>query len=380
MTAGEQTSLYPPEPRSEALLCWLWLAYSLGYASPHASRVVELFGNAQTAWEERAGAEFRRAAGAAAAHRANLPENTPERFRPLAARCAKMGIKILTCEDEDYPLALIRTADFPPVLYCTGDTAFLNAPGAVGMVGSRRPDSYGIQAAGTFGRALAERGAVIVSGLADGLDGEAHRAAVEAGAPTIGVLGVAIDRTYPASNRALRKKIEDCGCVISEYGPGEASPVRAGFLQRNRLIAGLSKALLVVEAREKSGTMSTVGHAERYGRPVFALPGSVFSEYCAGTNRLIQEGRARLALTAEDLCEVLGLEEAREPRRAPAPPPRPLDEPQRRVLACFGTEEASVEELAQRSGLPTAALLSTLMILQLAGRVRALPGQRYILC
>ena len=378
MTGGRM-NFYPPEEQPDPLLCWLWLARTLGYASPCAGRVLETFGDAQTAWEERAGPEFRRAAGAAATQRANQPGNTPESCRSLALRCRAAGVKILTYADEDYPLALIRTPDLPPVLYCTGDTAYLNAPGAVGVVGSRRPDGYGIQAAGTFSRALAQQGAVIVSGLADGLDSEAHRAAVEASAPTIGVLGVSIDRTYPASNRLLRRKIEDCGCVISEYGPGEVVQPRAGFLQRNRLIAGLSKALLVIQAREKSGTMSTVGHAERYGRPIFALPGNVFSDYCTGTNGLIQSGRAKLALRPGDLFETLGLSDRPAAAVAPAQPRKELSDRERRVLGCMGAEPASVEELAARSGLPTAALLSALMTLQLGGRVRALPGQRYIL-
>src|SRR5699024_9599491 len=120
-----------------------------------------------------------------------------------------------------------------------------------------------------------------------------HKAAVNAGAPTIGVLGTPIDQTYPASNRRLRAQMEETGAVISEFFPGEAAQ-RSNFLLRNRLIAALSDALCVVEAREKSGTMNTVGHAERYGRAVWAVPGGIFSEVCAGTNRLLAEGRARM--------------------------------------------------------------------------------------
>ena len=191
-------------------------------------------------------------------------------------------------------------------------------------------------------------------------------------------MGVPIDRTYPAANAVLRHKIEQKGCVISEYPP-ESEPVGAvGFLQRNRLIAALSGALVVVEAKEKSGTMSTVGHAERYGKPVFAVPGSIFSPASAGTNALLRDGRAKAVCTAADLFGTLGLQTAR-PAPTPRETPRPLSENERLVLSCLGAKAQGVEELGVKSGLPTAALLGVLMKLELAGRVSCLPGKRYIL-
>ena len=278
----------------------------------------------------------------------------------------------------DYPLAFSRISDMPLVLYCTGDPRWLNEPAAVGMVGTRKPTEYGLRAAEDIGRGLARAGAVIVSGLADGLDSAGHRAAVGENCPTIAVMGVPIDRTYPAANRELRRAIERRGCVISEYPP-ESEPVGAvGFLQRNRLIAALSGALVVVEAKEKSGTMSTVGHAERYGKPVFAVPGSIFSPASAGTNALLRDGRAKAVCTAADLFGTLGLQTAR-PAPAPRETPRPLSENERLVLSCLGAKAQGVEELGVKSGLPTAALLGVLMKLELAGRVSCLPGKRYIL-
>jgi len=280
--------------------------------------------------------------------------------------------------DPDYPLAFSRISDMPLVLYCTGDPRWLNEPAAVGMVGTRKPTEYGLRAAEDIGRGLARAGAVIVSGLADGLDSAGHRAAVGENCPTIAVMGVPIDRTYPAANRELRRAIERRGCVISEYPP-ESEPVGAvGFLQRNRLIAALSGALVVVEAKEKSGTMSTVGHAERYGKPVFAVPGSIFSPASAGTNALLRDGRAKAVCTAADLFGTLGLQTAR-PAPAPRETPRPLSENERLVLSCLGAKAQGVEELGVKSGLPTAALLGVLMKLELAGRVSCLPGKRYIL-
>jgi len=286
-------SLFPPEPAPEPLLCWLWLAHTLGAGSGHAGQVLDAFGGAQEAWEARESDAFRAAAGIPAAQRASLPGNTPEHYRAFARRCAARGIRILPYDDPDYPLAFSRIPDMPLVLYCTGDPRWLNEPATIGMVGSRKPTEYGQQAAADLGGALAKAGAVIVSGLADGLDSAGHRAAVREHCPTIGVLGVPIDRTYPASNRELRRQIERKGCVISEYPP-ESEPVgRNGFLQRNRLIAALSSALVVVEAQEKSGTMSTVNHAERYGKPVYAVPGSIFSPNSQGTNALLREGPGR---------------------------------------------------------------------------------------
>ena len=349
----------------------------MGPASSHAGRVLDAFGGAQEAWEARDTQEFRQAAGPAAAKRAG--QLAPEQFQCTGPTGAPaLRVCILPFDDPDYPLAFSRIPDMPLVLYCTGDPVWLNEPGTVGIVGSRKPTDYGLQAAADIGEALARSGALIVSGLADGLDSAGHRAAVKNGCPTIGILGVPIDRTYPAANVALRHTIEQNGCILSEYAPGESTPGPVGFLQRNRLIAALSSALLVVEAREKSGTMSTVSHAERYGKPVFAVPGSIYSPDSAGTNRLLHEGRARAACSGADLVQALGLQASAAPE-AETRQPDPMTDTERRVLACVGPQPLGVEELCVRSGLPTASLLSTLMKLQLTGRVTCLPGKRYVL-
>lgn len=375
MTAG-QTSLFAPEQAPEPLLCWLWLAKVLGPGSLHAKGVLDGFGDGQEAWRARGTAEFRQLAGDAAAKRA--VQLDPASFAPVVRHCEKKNIRILPADHRDYPRQLRRTPDLPVVLYCTGDPVWLNEPARVGMVGSRVPTPYGVQAAEDIGGTLARNGAIIVSGLADGLDSAGHRAAVKNHSPTIGVLGVPIDRTYPASNRELRWKIEQNGCIISEYPP-ESGPVGAnGFLQRNRLIAALSAALVVVEAQEKSGTMSTVNHAERYGKPVFVVPGSIYSPNSAGTNALLREGRAKAVCKPGDLFGVLGLRGAAAPA-AVRSAPDPMSETERRVLACIGPKAKGVEELGAASGLPTGLLLGTLMKLELAGRVTCLPGKRYIL-
>ena len=373
-----QTSLFPPEPAPDPLLCWLWLANTLGAGSSHAGRVLDVFGGAQEAWENRDSDAFRKAVGSPAFARANLPDNTPAHYRAFARRCAARNIRILPYDDPDYPLAFSRIPDMPLVLYCTGDPLWLNEPGAVGMVGSRRPTEYGLQAAADLGSGLAKNGAIIVSGLADGLDSAGHRAAVKNDCPTIAVMGVPIDRTYPAANAALRQKIERKGCVISEYPPYSEYVGPNCFLQRNRLIAALSSAVLVVEAREKSGTMSTVAHAERYGKPVYAVPGSIYSPNSAGTNGLLRDGRARAVAGAADLLAALGLH-TRQAAPAAAKQPAPLSDTERRVLAGIGPKPVGIEELCVSTGLPMSALLGTLMKLELTGRVYKQPGQRYVL-
>ena len=377
--AGEgQLSLFPPEPAPDPLLCWLWLAGTLGAGSQRAGAVLDAFGGAQEAWEARDTDAFAAAAGPAAVQRACLPDNTPEHYRAFARRCAARRIRILPYDDPDYPLAFSRISDMPLVLYCTGDPRWLNEPGAVGIVGSRKPTEYGLNAAADIGGELAKNGAVIVSGLADGLDSAGHRAAVKNDCPTIAVMGVPIDRTYPAANAALRQQIERKGCVISEYPPYSEYVGPNCFLQRNRLIAALSSAVLVVEAREKSGTMSTVAHAERYGKPVYAVPGSIYSPNSAGTNGLLRDGRARAVAGAADLLAALGLH-TRQAVPAAAKQPAPLSDTERRVLAGIGPKPVGIEELCVSTGLPMSALLGTLMKLELTGRVYKQPGQRYVL-
>ena len=377
--AGEgQLSLFPPEPAPDPLLCWLWLAGTLGAGSLRAGAVLDAFGGAQEAWEARDTDAFAAAVGPAAAQRACLPDNTPVHYSAFARRCAARRIRILTYDDPDYPLAFSRIPDMPLVLYCTGDPLWLNEPGAVGIVGSRKPTEYGLNAAADIGGELAQSGALIVSGLADGLDSAGHRAAVKNNCPTIAVMGVPIDRTYPAANVVLRHKIEQKGCVISEYPPRSEGVGPNGFLQRNRLIAALSSALLVVEAQEKSGTMSTVSHAERYGKPVFAVPGSIYSPNSAGTNGLLRDGRARAVCSAADLLGPLGLRR-QSAAAVTAKQPEPLSENERKVLSCIGPQPLGIEELCVRSGLPTAVLLGTLMKLELSGRVLCMPGKRYVI-
>ncbi len=377
---AENGTLPAEEPACESVLYWLWLAYLLGPGNSHAGALLDQYGSARAVWEDRGSPCFLKSIGTAACKRWKKENVCPEDLRPLWQECLAKKIRILTFEDAEYPLALSRIPDPPLVLYCTGQVEHLNNRFTVGMVGTRKPTPYGSYAAKDIGTQLAEQGAIIVSGLADGLDSAGHWAAVRAGKPTIGVLGVAIDKTYPARNAELRRRMEENGTVISEYPPGANYDSRISFLQRNRIIAALSMVLVVLEAQERSGTMNTVGHAERYGRPVYALPGSIYSQLSTGTNALLKNGRAQVATCAADLLTRMGLKMHEKPAEPEKPkPPLPQSENARKVLECMQAFPVGLEELAENTRLPIGTLLVTLTSLELTGWIVSQPGQRYLL-
>ena len=378
--AGEgQLSLFPPDPAPDPLLCWLWLAGTLGAGSQRAGAVLDAFGGAQEAWEARDTDAFAAAAGPAAVQRACLPDNTPEHYRAFARRCAARRIRILPYDDPDYPLAFSRISDMPLVLYCTGAPRWLNEPAAVGMVGTRKPTEYGLRAAEDIGRGLARAGAIIVSGLADGLDSEAHRAAVQADVPTVAFLGTAIDKTYPASNAKLRTAIEKGGgAVCSEYPPGYSGRTTGTFLARNRLIAAQSEALCVAEARTRSGTLNTVGHAERLGRPVLAVPGSIYSALSEGTNELLRTHRAEPLCKAANALDILGIGAETAAPAQQRFDPATVSADAQAVYAVLKPTPQSIDALCAAAGLPAGRVLAACTELELMGGAQAQPGRRYI--
>lgn len=208
------------------------------------------------------------------------------------------GYWTLALDEPAYPKMLLDIPDPPPLLYGVGDPSCLNQF-SLALVGTRKSSSYGRTHAWQIGKDLAQAGAVIVSGLAYGIDSVGHRAALEVGQKTVAVLGTAIDRVYPASHQDLAQDIARQGCVISEYGPGFPSrPFH--FLERNRIISGLARGLVVIEAGERSGTLNTASHAGDQGRDLFCLPGNVDQARSVGTNWLIQQG-ASLVMSAEDI-------------------------------------------------------------------------------
>ncbi|MFQ9678914.1 MAG: DNA-processing protein DprA [Ruthenibacterium lactatiformans] len=287
--------------RAQALeekTAWLWMAAALGPGAPNSGMALSMFPDAralaQACWKEDLSMVFTPACGRAAGAR-------PEDYTARLDDCARHGVNVLTWADEDYPDLLRAVSAPPPVLYYRGDAGIPNRCFTFAIVGTRRPSAYGVEATASIAGELARAGVALVSGLATGLDSESHKAAVQAGAPTVACIAFGHDQCYPAANRTLKGVIERQGLVLSEYPPG-TPPQRGYFLQRNRLIAGLSRGLCVAEARRRSGTMNTVAAALAAGRDVFSVPGSIFSPLCEGTNQLLREGAVPAVSGADILC------------------------------------------------------------------------------
>jgi DNA processing protein len=260
-----------------------------------------------------------------------------------------------------YPPLLAELHDPPARLHLRGGpTEILSRP-AVAVVGARSCSRYGAQAARDLARELAAAGIVVVSGLARGIDGEAHRGALAAGGLTVAVLGCGIDRDYPRAHAQLAGRIAESGLVMSEYPPGvEPAPWR--FPARNRIVAGLARATVVVEARERSGALITADFALELGRDVFAVPGEITSGLSKGTNDLIRQGATPL-LAAADVLEALGLEPA------PAAPPPSLSPEAAAVLAVLADGAATLDELSRAASLGSPEVAVALTELELAGLV-----------
>lgn len=270
------------------------------------------------------------------------------------------GVTVVARGSARYPSLLASIYDPPPRVYLRGAGLDLLDGVCVAVVGARSCSSYGAQIARRLARELAEAGVVVVSGLARGIDAEAHRGALEVGGPTIAVLGCGIDRDYPRSHADLARRITAVGLIVSEYPPGiEPSPWR--FPARNRIVAGLSAATVVIEARERSGALITADFAMEEGREVFAVPGEITSALSAGTNALLRQGASPL-LGVEDVLAEVGIE------RAPRAPPR-LEGASGRLLDVLRDGPAGVDELAERTGIAPAEIAAQLTRLELDGLV-----------
>ncbi len=282
---------------------------------------------------------------------------------------------LLTLADEDYPRGLLELADPPPLVFLSGRRELLARP-ALAVVGSRSATRQGESNAAAFARHLSTAGLAIVSGLARGIDAAAHRGALDGGGGTIAVLGTGIDLVYPPGHRELSARIGRDGLLLTELPPG-APPLPQQFPRRNRLIAGLSLGVLVVEAALQSGSLITARLAGELGREVFALPGSIHSPLARGCHRLIRQG-AKLVETAQDILEELRLAPAAPPAPAgPRPAAGPPRSPGGRRLAALGHDPAPLDELAQRAGMDRGDAAAALLELELAQDVERLEGDRY---
>lgn len=279
--------------------------------------------------------------------------------------------RVVTLADTHYPQALLQTPDPPPLLYVKGRAGLLNHD-ALAIVGSRSASPQGIANAESFARVLSEAGLTIVSGLALGIDAAAHRGGLAGAASSVAVVGTGLDIVYPARNRDLAHRLAEQGAILSEFPLGTPA-LAANFPRRNRLICGLARGCLVVEAALQSGSLITARLANEQGKEVFAIPGSIHSPLSKGCHLLIKQG-AKLAESAQDI-----MEELRLPTSTPSPADSPLStEPRAQALLDqLGFEPCDIDALCARCGLKSDAVSSLLTQLEIEERVAALPGGLY---
>ena len=290
---------------------------------------------------------------------------------------AKTGARVLLCSDPDYPPLLRQISAAPPALYVLGSVAALSTP-QLAMVGSRSPTPAGAATARDFAAFFARAGLTVTSGLAVGIDAASHEGALAGGGLTVAVCGAGLDRLYPAENALLAARIREHGALVSEFPPGTA-PLRSNFPQRNRIISGLSLGTLVVEAARRSGSLITARLAGDAGREVFAIPGSIHSPLSRGCHQLLRAG-AKLVEEAQDVLSELQIPLSKERLMTPPSPTAPapaLDKEYEMLLDALGFAPATVDVLVARTRLKAESVASMLLILELGGRVAALPGGRY---
>lgn len=308
------------------------------------------------------------------ARRARHARDTTRPLREVLAIARRIGARATGYELPGFPKRLNHLHHPPPLLFLRGDSSLLDAP-AVAVVGSRKASEYGRGMARSMGEGLARGGVAVVSGLALGIDGAAHRGALAAGGGTIAVLGCGPDVTHPPSHRRLFQGILERGLVVSEFLPGEA-PLPHHFPRRNRLIAGLSKAVVVVEAARRSGALITVEHALDIGRDVFAVPGTVGRRQSEGAHALIRDG-AGLVTCAPDVLQGTGLADAGPDARSRDRAPAGLDARQRALWDVLEAEPDHIDSLARRARLDVATAAATLSVMEVHGWVRRAPGLRF---
>ncbi|WP_028893703.1 DNA-processing protein DprA [Syntrophorhabdus aromaticivorans] len=280
-------------------------------------------------------------------------------------RLERMGVHVLTIKDEDYPLQLRTIPDAPVVLYKKG--MLRCGPDTIAVVGSRRASFESRNIAEKIAQTLSSLGITVISGLARGIDTAAHKGALKEKGKSVGVLGCGIDITYPAENRWLFDKMAEEGTILTEYSPGER-PLRHHFPERNRIIAGLSRGVLVVEASQRSGSLITARLALEYGREVMAIPGSIFDKGYKGANSLIKQG-ARLIDGIEDIIAACFPKiEIKRNKQVD------LNDDESYIYSIIGFEKVHVDEVIDKSRMDTRRVMAILTSLEIKEAIRAIPG------
>lgn len=353
----------------EEKLAWVGLNLLPSLTPRRRALLLQRFGGPREAWEALGTSPLFEIFGDAA------PQIFEERRKAHPEKelqkAEKAGAVILTMEEPGYPEPLRDIPDPPPVLYMLGEWREEDRL-AVGIVGTRRCTSYGRLVAKKLAQELGERGVTVVSGMAPGIDAAAHEGALLSGR-TLAVLGTGLGRPYPAGSATLMRRIAERGAVISEF-PWDMEGAQWTFPRRNRLIAGLSLLVVVVEAPERSGALITADCALEQGKEVLVVPGPITSEASAGTNRLLREG-AKPVTSVEDILEELGMLPLAQPlpKREPALPPEAAQ-----VYALLSREPLSIEEIVAQTALSHAQVSQILLELVLSGLVEELPGRKFV--
>jgi DNA processing protein len=359
-------------PADKEKFFWVALNQVKGIGPVRFRSLINRFGDARSAWEAPESQLAETGIGEKVVNnliqvRANVD------VQSVFDKAQRKGVSILTWLDEGYPRRLAELDQAPPVLYVRGELV-PEDEWAVAVVGTRRITHYGQQAAEQIGGFLARNHITVVSGMALGVDTAAHEAALQAGGRTIAVLGSGVDHLYPPQNRRLAEKIMAQGAVISDYPLGTI-PEAANFPPRNRIISGLSLAVVVVEAGAKSGALITANFGAEQGRDVFAVPGNIFSAGSKGTNRLIAQG-AHPLLNPEDLMDVLNLKLISEHQTAQRA--LPADATEAKLYELIGDDPIHVDQIRTLAGLPIEKVSATLALMELKGLIRQVGGMNYI--
>ncbi len=352
-----------------------WIGFTLipGIGRAKFSMMEEYFGDMERAWHASA-KELQTAGLDNRSTDAIIAKRTRISLDDEMEKLERYKVKALTWKDEEYPSRLKEIYDLPPVLYIRGSLS-PEDDWSIAVVGTRRPTYYGREVTEQIAGDLARNKITIVSGLARGIDATAHRAALDAGGRTIAIFGCGLDVVYPSDHVKLARQIIERGALVSEFPLG-TRPKAENFPRRNRIMSGLSLGVLVVEARDKSGALITVGWALEQNREVFAVPGSILSPTSRGPNRLIQEG-AKLVSDSYDILEELNLtvvaQQLEMTEQIPATDTESL------IMKYLSSEPTHIDEVGRQCGLPIATVSSTLAMMELKGIVRQVGGMNYTL-
>jgi DNA processing protein len=351
---------------------WVGLSSVRGIGPAKFRALLDYFGSAEAAYTADKGA-LTNAGLDRTACKSLLAARHQTSIEAKIAQIEDLGIQALTWDDPDYPTYLKEIPDPPPVLYLQGELQSRDQ-WAVAVVGTRRASSYGRHATRKLVSDLARSGVTIVSGLALGIDGVAHLAAIEAGGRTLAVLGSGLNRIYPPQHRRLAEQVAANGALLSDFFP-DTPPEAWNFPRRNRIISGLSLGVLVVEAGARSGASITANFALDQGRDVFAVPGNIDSRTSLGTNRLIQQG-AKLVLDARDILEELNMTMVAEQVATQLALPASHEEAV--LLKLISSHPSHVDDLSRRAGMAVSQVTSTLTMMELKGMIRQVEGMSYV--